>query len=101
MQLHSACYFSHCFKETVFFFIKSVFPLALSPDSTDRLCREHSEQRVTSFITQLIDVKSVDVNATIQAYFRRICIDSSEQKGAYISLLINTNKLIFEKGLYS
>ena len=46
-------------------------------------------------------MKSVDVNATIQAYFRRICIDSSEQKGAYISLLINTNKLIFEKGLYS
>ena len=79
----------------------TAFPSAPSPDSTNRLCREHSEQRVTSFITQLIDVKRVDINATIQAYFRRICIDSSEQKGAYISPLSNTNKLIFGKGLYS
>ena len=37
------------------------------------------------------------VNVMIQAKFRRICMESSEQTGAYIHPTIFTNGLIFSK----
>ena len=36
----------------------------------------------------------------IQANFRSICVESSEQNRAYISPLIVTNSLIFGKGAF-
>ena len=36
----------------------------------------------------------------IQAILRKICMESSEQTGAYISLQICTNRLIFGKGAF-
>ena len=40
------------------------------------------------------------VTFAIQAYFRRICLESLEHNDAYISPLICTNRLIFGKGAF-
>ena len=40
------------------------------------------------------------VNVMIQAKFRRICMESSEQTGAYIYPTIFTNRLILARRLF-
>ena len=47
-------------------------------------------------LLQIGDKQGLMVNVTIQANFRRICMESSEQTGAYIYPPICTNRLIFD-----